>query len=91
MGGSRGGNNRQNTPARDPWLRRQLQQMGGAGKGDRARSVDKGKFDAEYDRIFGKCSVHPDYKATEAPTCDCVVCRRLWREKQLRSDNASSV
>jgi hypothetical protein len=50
---SQGGNNRLNVPARDPWLRRMMQRSGGAGKGDQRRPVDKKKFDAEFDRIFG--------------------------------------
>lgn len=47
-------NNNLGSPARDPWLKKQWDRANGAGKGDRARSVDKAQFDAEYERIFGK-------------------------------------
>ncbi len=53
---SRGGNNRLNEKPKDPWLRRKWNEVHGAGKGDAPRSVDKEKFDAEYERIFGKKS-----------------------------------
>jgi hypothetical protein len=49
---SKGGNNNLKRPARDKWLRRQLER--GSGKGDFARPVDKTKFDEGYERIFGK-------------------------------------
>jgi len=52
-----------------------------AGKGSRYRPVDPKKYEEGYSRVFGKCSVHPKYKATHPPKEDCIVCRRLWREK----------
>lgn len=55
-----------------------------AGKGDRYRPVDQAKYKANYEAAFSQCSLHPDYHAHEYPEADCIVCRRLWREAQLR-------
>lgn len=84
---SRGGNNRLNEPPRDKWLRRKWNEVYGAGKGDSYRPIDKTKYDAEYDRIFGRCSTHPEYEAKQEPTVDCAVCRRLWRETRMKGSN----
>ena len=55
-----------------------------AGKGDKIRPFDREKYATNYDRIFGKCPDHPAYKAKRKPTVDCIVCRRLWREAQVK-------
>lgn len=57
------------------------------GKGDRPRPVDDDRYRENFDRAFGKCSEHPNYKAKRKPTADCMVCRRLWREAQLKETN----
>ncbi len=83
MDPSQGGNNRLNDKPRDPWLRKQWEREYGAGKGDGRRPIDREKFDAEYDRIFGKCSLHAEHDE------NCIVCRRIRREQQLRSPDAN--
>jgi hypothetical protein len=62
----------------------------GAGKGDWLRPVDHERYAANYDAAFGKCKDHPDYKVIRPPTADCIVCRRLWREKRFRDDSEST-
>jgi hypothetical protein len=57
------------------------------GKGDRQRRVDIDKYRKGFDAAFNRCSDHPTYKVLRPPTADCIVCRRLWRERSL--NNAS--
>lgn len=54
-----------------------------SGKGDRARTVDQDAYHRGYAEAFGRCTDHPKYKVLRKPKADCVVCRRLWREKEL--------
>lgn len=64
--------------------------MGGkwdGGKGDHQRPVNIGRFGDNYDAAFGTCKDHPTYKALRPPTADCIVCRRLWRERKLTHDS----
>lgn len=89
MAVSRGGNNRLNEKPRDPWLRRKWEGQYGAGKGDGRRRLDESKFRENYDKVFGHCNDHLDYKAEAPPTADCIVCRRLWREAQLKRASES--
>lgn len=55
-----------------------------AGKGDKPRPVDKKQFNDNFDRAFSSCSAHPDFPGTMPPTADCIVCRRMFREWQLK-------
>ncbi len=58
------------------------------GKGDRQRPVNIDKFRRGFDAAFGKCPEHPGYKALRKPIIDCIVCRRLWRERKLNEPSA---
>jgi hypothetical protein len=60
------------------------------GKGDRQRVTDIDKYRGNYAKAFGYCAVHPTYKALRPPTADCVVCRRLWRERKLDNDGPTA-
>ena len=63
-----------------------------AGKGDRYRLVDIVLWCRNFDAAFSTCRFHPKYKAKRKPRADCVICRRLWREAQLReSENEYQV
>lgn len=62
-------------PARDRWLRRQIEQATGAGKGDAKRQGDDEAFRKNYEEIFGppKLNVwdesdpdHPRHKPKES-------------------------
>ncbi len=57
------------------------------GKGDRQRPVDIDKYRKNYDATFGRCPEHPTYKILQPPTADCIVCRRLWRERKLNDSS----
>jgi len=53
-------------------------------KGSNVRPHDRKLYAENYDATFNKCSDHPNYKIEKPPVVDCAVCRRLWREKQLK-------
>ncbi len=57
------------------------------GKGDRQRPVDIDKFRKGFDAAFSECPYHPLYNVLHKPIADCIVCRRLWRERQLNESS----
>ncbi len=60
------------------------------GKGDRQRPSDINKYRTGYAAAFSTCPDHPDYKVLRKPTADCIVCRRLWRERQLNDSEPTN-